>query len=358
MRIVWLLPNLHITGGSRQAVELLRRMAARGHEGVIVVPRGRVRMEVGRDVRVMECGPALRSPLWAIPAALAAMPFRLPAFDVLIASMPPYAILARCIGHRRRRPAVDYVLNDDVHFFDDRTFLKSDLALSLYRWLARRSIARGTIFVNSHWTGTRVLAGGGVRPCAIIPPGFDPTFFHPAETPRSGEGPTRLVTVGRRARWKGFDDLIAALNRVDGERYPFALRVISQEQLDTRAARFPLQIVAPKGEAELADGFRWGDVFIHTSWFEGFGMPPLEALACGLTVISTDCGGVREFLRDGENALLVSPREPKDLARAIERVVADPDLRRRLARRGAQDAAAFNWERVADSFEVALSKLA
>ena len=86
-------------------------------------------------------------------------------------------------------------------------------------------------------------------------------------------------------------------------------------------------------------------------------MPPLEALASGLAVVATDSGGVREFLRDRENALLVSPREPRALAKAIRMLMLDSNLRRRLAERGLAEARLFTWESAADKFEQALQAI-
>ncbi|HHE46704.1 MAG TPA: glycosyltransferase, partial [Bacteroidetes bacterium] len=97
--------------------------------------------------------------------------------------------------------------------------------------------------------------------------------------------------------------------------------------------------------------------FIHSSWFEGFGMPPLEAQACGLAVISTDSGGVREFLTDQVNALIVPPREPRTMAAAVERIIGDETLRRRLISGGLESCVNFTWDRVADRFEDALHRL-
>ncbi len=222
--------------------------------------------------------------------------------------------------------------------------------------MARRSIRNGRLLTNSHWTATRVIAEGGVRPLAIIPSGFDPAVFRP-EGRRDYSGPLRIVTVGRRVRWKGLADLITGLNLVDRTRYPFELHVISQEPLDLMQARFNVTIVKPSSEQELVEGFQWGDVYVHSSWFEGFGMPPLEAQACGLAVISTDCGGVSEFLRDRENCLLVPPREPHTLARAVERLAAHPEQARRLADMGLKTSQTFTWDKIAVNFEAALKSV-
>ncbi|MBM3325808.1 MAG: glycosyltransferase family 4 protein [Calditrichaeota bacterium] len=354
MRIAWLLPNLHSGGGVRAALELGSRLAQRGHTFYLFVPRGRRKMSAQEGINIIECGPKVKNPLLAVFVGLGSMLFKIPQCDVIIGSMPPYALLARWIGWLRQIPSVNYVLNDDVHFFDDRSFIKSTWVLKVYRFAARRSIRKMLIMTNSHWTATRIVAEGGERPFAIVQSGFEPVQFFSEQIKNPDNKETVLMTVGRRARWKGLTDLITALNFIDKQRFQFYLIIATQENLDLTQANFDYKIIKPEGDGALAALYRRADIFIHPSWFEGFGLPPLEAQACGAAVISTDCGGVREFLTNGENALIVPPRQPRALARAIEKLIEDPELRRRLRERGLETASNWTWERMADKFEHAL----
>lgn len=357
MKIAWLMPNLHVTGGARVAVELSDRMIARGHDFYILIPSGRHTLPHKPKAQVIECGLKVRSPMLAILTGMLSMRGHLPEVDAIIACMPPYAILGRYLGYRRNIPAVNYVLNDDVHFFDDMSFIRSRLLLIIYRSLARFSIRHGTLFVNSHWTAVRAVSEGGLKPSAIITHGYNPDVFYPEDSSRDNSDTTTIITIGRHILWKGFADLIEALNLVDQKKHPFELKVITQDDLDLSAAEFPVTIYKPESDNELSGLYRTGDIFIHSSWFEGFGMPPLEAQACGLAVISTDCGGVREFLHDEENSLIVPPREPVTLARVVEKMIDEKDLRLGLAARGLDTCRDFSWERVADRFETALKEL-
>jgi glycosyltransferase involved in cell wall biosynthesis len=84
--------------------------------------------------------------------------------------------------------------------------------------------------------------------------------------------------------------------------------------------------------------------FVFPSLHEGFGLPPLEAMACGTPVIASNRTSLPEVV--GEAGLLVDP-EPAALAAAIARLVVDSDLRSTLHRRGLERAAGFSWERTA-----------
>jgi glycosyltransferase involved in cell wall biosynthesis len=76
-------------------------------------------------------------------------------------------------------------------------------------------------------------------------------------------------------------------------------------------------------------------------------MSPLkmfEYMAAGRAIVATDLPSVREVLTDGEDALLATPGSPKELANAIDRLIADPGLRARLGERARQRAQGFSWE--------------
>ncbi|NQT35723.1 glycosyltransferase family 4 protein [bacterium] len=357
MKVAWLMPNLHVTGGARVAVELSDRMIARGHEFYILIPTGRYKLPYKLSAEVIECGIPVGNPLLAVLTGTLSMPKRVPAVDVVIGCMPPYALLAGRIARKRGIRAVNYLLHDDVHFFDDRSYIRSNLLLKIYRNRARRSIRSGANFVNSHWTAVRCVSEGGLKPFAIVPSGYNQEVFFPMESGKDNSDPVRIVTIGRHIRWKGFPDLIEALNLLDYKKLDFMLDVISQDDLNISEAQFPLSIHKPTDDRELVDLYRTGDIFVHSSWFEGFGVPPLEAQACGLAVISTDCGGVREFLLDGDNALMVPPREPRTMAHAVERLILNKDLRHRITKRGLETCVDFTWDRATDKFETALQKL-
>lgn len=87
----------------------------------------------------------------------------------------------------------------------------------------------------------------------------------------------------------------------------------------------------------------------YPSFYEGFGMPPLEAMRCGTPVIASHTSSLGEVV--GDAGLLVNPLDPRELAAAMRRVLAEPGLRATLRARGLERAARFSWDESAARLE-------
>ncbi|WKZ24654.1 MAG: glycosyltransferase family 1 protein [Patescibacteria group bacterium] len=89
-------------------------------------------------------------------------------------------------------------------------------------------------------------------------------------------------------------------------------------------------------------------LFVYPSFYEGFGFPPLEAMACGLPTIASAVSSLPEIL--GQAAILINPDNSSELAEAISLVLTDDDLKNDLSQKGIKQAALFTWQKTAEAY--------
>ena len=173
-----------------------------------------------------------------------------------------------------------------------------------------------------------------------------------------------LLYVGRDAPYKnivGCIETVAALRRsgvatrltIVGEpdpRYPEVGQAIARLGLQDQVT-----VAGHVDETRLADAYERAGVFLFLSRYEGFGLPPLEAMARGVPVVASNRASLPEVL--GDAALLVDPDDVDQAASAVRRVLDDPDLANGLIERGRTRAAAFTAERQATMFWDAIAPL-
>jgi glycosyltransferase involved in cell wall biosynthesis len=109
-------------------------------------------------------------------------------------------------------------------------------------------------------------------------------------------------------------------------------------------------------DGELRALYEHAACFVYPSLYEGFGLPPLEAMACGCPVLASDAAAIPEVC--GDAALYCDARSPGDLAARLGALMREPALRRTLAERGRARAAQFSWRRAAAANWDALAEAA
>jgi glycosyltransferase involved in cell wall biosynthesis len=122
------------------------------------------------------------------------------------------------------------------------------------------------------------------------------------------------------------------------ERYP-------QARLAAQAAPDRVRLLGPVAPADLPGLYAGALLFVFPSIYEGFGLPPLEAMACGVPVVCSKASSLPEVV--GQAALVFDPLSQDDLRTALERALTDGALRADLAQRGLERARLFTWDRAA-----------
>ncbi len=194
----------------------------------------------------------------------------------------------------------------------------------------------------------------------IIPNGVDVDRYRKAvPLARWQDGPRNLLFVGRHEPRKGLLDLLKAYRILRKTGCQCRLLVVGSGPQEREARRYVMtrrlsgvEFLGRVTDGEKAQLFKTADVFVApATGRESFGIVLLEAMAAGAPIVASDIHGYKGVVRRGEQGLLVPPGEPRELAAAIGRLLADDRLRAEMSASGMARAEAFGWERVTDRVE-------
>lgn len=354
MRISFVAASLWLSGGERAIVEFASRLAQRGHTVTLVHPRGTAAPQViaSLDPRVERIettlegrrGMGLASSLRLTRQLAGAVP---PA-DVVLATYTPTLPAAWLAARRLRAPLL--WLNMD--------FEETYTGRPLYRFIAAWGATQAArILVISAHLRDMLRSQGVRRPVDVVGLALtDPELYQPLPAEErlvDSLGRKAVMYVGDNRPRKGLEDFLTAatiIHRADPQTVFWLC--LKEQPLSTFTV--PVEVLVGLPHAELRRRYASCSVFLSTTWREGFGLPPLEAMACGAAVVMTDAGGNRDYARPDENCLLVPPRQPERAAQAVLRVLTESALRERLVREGLRTAQEQDWPAVMDRFERAL----
>jgi len=147
----------------------------------------------------------------------------------------------------------------------------------------------------------------------------------------------RLIEAFHHVRDRGLEHLTLVLIGEDISKYAALRRAVHKHQLH-KYVRF----LGYLPEDTLAVMYRLAGVFVFPSLYEGFGLPPLEAMASGTSVVTSNVSSLPEVA--GDAALLVDPYDPTSIADGIYTVLTDPSVRKNLREKGIARANQFSWE--------------
>jgi GalNAc-alpha-(1->4)-GalNAc-alpha-(1->3)-diNAcBac-PP-undecaprenol alpha-1,4-N-acetyl-D-galactosaminyltransferase len=205
--------------------------------------------------------------------------------------------------------------------------------------------------------------------CRFVGPQGVYVIPNPVEKPETGVAHMRLssgrtvVAMGRLTHQKGFDLLLRAFARC-ASKHDWSLIIIGEGNeraaLEALIAELGLKdrvsLLGPRQNP--ARILQEADLFVMSSRYEGFPNALLEAMACGMAVISTDCPtGPAEIIRHGVDGLLVEPHDINALATAMERLMADYNERERLGARAVEVTERFGVERVMSMWDSAVQQV-
>jgi len=356
MKITFILPALNLNGGTRVAAIYADRLAARGHDVMVVAPRQKpptLRRRVSSMVkkrRWLSYSPyddtyfrSSRARIEILNADTAVTDTDVPDADIVIATWWKTAEWVNSLSSAKGLKFLfiqGYEIRDDVPAgLTDR--LKATWRLPLHK------------IVISEWLQEIARETFDTEPVALVPNGVDPVQFH--APPRRRQPIPTVGLMYSSLPFKGIDISLKAIAIARRKRPNLKVMAFGTTQpvpslslpKDTIYRRRPPQ-------EDIREIYAGCDAWLFPSRNEGFGLPILEAMACRTPVVATPAGAAPELLAEG-GGILVRPEDPQDMADAIENLFSMTDDQwQDLSDKAFATARRYSWADAANKFEAAL----
>jgi glycosyltransferase involved in cell wall biosynthesis len=311
MKVVIPVADLHTGGGCKVLAEVANALVRRGHSTEMVIPMsGRVNYDLDCNIT------------------------RVP---TLSKEYIPYGDIILPNFYTTFRPAFEAWPKQCVRFslgFEPLWVPNRAEAL----WTYKQGVP---IFTISHWLDDQIQRMVNQK-SRVINLGIDPDTFFPKQEEAKNNGKKVILYIARDPKsgyeLKGFNDFVNTMQIVRREyKGDFIVHLICPENTLT-IPDIPCRTFKPKDAMEMAELYRSADVFVSTSWFEGFSLPPLESMASGTPVVTTNSGGVMDFCQHHKNAYITRPKDARSIATGIINVLSNPKLAEILVKGGLETA--------------------
>jgi glycosyltransferase involved in cell wall biosynthesis len=189
---------------------------------------------------------------------------------------------------------------------------------------------------------------------ATVPNGVNTDIFHPHGR-RSPDDPPKVLIYYAKGTRKGGKDAIAVARKLYESRPEILISMFGPHKSPSIPSfvKFHSKLT----DLELAELYRSHHIFVYCSRFEGWGLPPLEAMACGCAVVTTNVGGVPEYARPYKNAIVCAPGDINCIVGEVLELLDKPSLCNKLMYQASEDARKHSWENSIDKLEHLLSRL-
>lgn len=354
--IIFLLPSIKSGGGNRVVIELSNVLVSLGYSVRIIFPNNSLDVctyYIDPLIALEAVGTHSSSRFTKINNLLKVF-FRVNSRvkdnsnAVVVITDPIMSIFSPVL---RASKLFRFIQADDYKIFDDLHILKNSFVLNAYKFLTKISYRFYNIryIFNSRYTYDCFLESSGRTDVhySLVYPAINHDVFTNSgirHLPRKAN----IGIVARKHPWKGFRDFVDAVKRLDKSSYG-DVYVISHDDL----ASFDLSgftIIQPHSDQEIASVLCNCDIFISTSWWEGFGLPPLEAMSCGCALILSNSGGVNEYAQVGVNCLMYQPKDVNQLTSQMQLLLNSPSEIVRFSNNGLSASKEFSWANSAKQF--------
>jgi len=272
---------------------------------------------------------------------------------------PTISDLAIVLGKIKRRPAVltyhcspvpDY--GRSCGRFLSKLYMK--ILDRIIVNLTDRVVVTTKSFAKANSTIKNVL-----KKVVVVPWGVEASTRGASLNYSDDESQAKVLFVGQLKKYKGINYLIKAIKLLSEEGLPLNLTIVGggpeKRSLETYAENLGVnaKFTGIVSDELLPSHYSDADIFVlpSVSGREGFGLVILEAMSYGKPVIVTDIPGPNEIVKNGYNGILVPPKDPEALAKAIKTLASDSELRHTLSINARETVKRFSWEKVGEKYQ-------
>lgn len=354
MRITFILPATGLSGGAKAVFEFANHLHDRNHDVSVIYPLLPLPMSLARwynprvlKHRAQEIIANLKQGVhidwFNLKAKLIRVPILaekyIPNSDIIIATWWETAYYVSRYNNRKGKKF--YLAQHYEIWGGPKEKVDKSYRLGL------------KIIVNSTWLKNILENELKVKVERLILHAPDRDDFYFEDRDR-GEGAVKILIPFRNTAWKGDKDGIRAFEIAKKE-HPEIKLVMFGPVINKDVPPYAEFYLNPSA-AKLREIYNSSDIFVFPSLSEGFGMPPLEAMACKCASVLTNVGAVSEYAIPEKTALVSSPGDPEALARNIIRLIEDKQLRKEIAENGYNYTKHFTWEKATEELEEVFQK--
>jgi len=346
MKITFVLPCVGLCGGVRVVFEYANRLHERGHDVSVVYPLipmeysakwYDIKKHIGRIIRtIMNFYRGSNSNWFKLKANLMRVPILSTKYisnsDIIVATWWETAYYVS----KSKKGEKFYLIQHYEVWGGPKEKVDKTYKLGLHN------------IVVSSWLKS-TIENLGTRVEAVILNGVNFSKFY-SEYIERNNNEIRILMPYRREKWKGVEDGLKAIEIVKKVYKNIRLVMFGPKP---RKGELPPDVefhLLPTDD-ELRKLYNSCDIFVFPSRCEGFGLPPMEAMACRVPVITTNVGAVPDYTIPGKTALVCQPGDIIALSKYIIELIEDEQKRKRIAKKGYQYIKQFTWDKSTDQLE-------
>ncbi len=324
LHIVYVMTWFGICGGSKIIFEHCNRLVQRGHQ-VSIVCHFQKPDWFPLDDRINFVQPPYEEALHIPPCDIIVVTYWKEIYECMEQNVAP----------------VVYFEQGDTHLFDPG-------ALDTYTMshIQKQIQIAPFVYTVSGYAAEKLSEQFGVK-ADVIPNAINKAVFYPGSGEKNDK--TVITTIGPDyIGFKRIHNILASIRQLREKGHDIEFIWITPGPPGegvTEAA-----IVNPEQQV-IGECLRRTDIYICASMYESFCLPVLEAMTCGAAIVTTDCGGIRDYVTDGENALLIEKDDVSDMTAKLALLMNDAELRKRLRDSGLETAKKYDWELTVDRLE-------